>query len=187
MINLDTKQFVIFGLRGSGKSVLSKSILATTESHLVYDPLREYGGFRRYLPTDRQSETELNEAIHKWVLPYRPRLFIIDEANKYMRPKPHPLPSGVADLNDLGRHWNISFGTICRRPTQFHTDITELADYLFIFHLPGKNDYKYLESLISGLGDTVRELPQYHFALVEAGKRVTVHAPIDISTIQMPS
>lgn len=181
MIALDNKAFVIVGLRGSGKSVLAKNILSTTPDHLVYDPMNEYQGFRRYQPSDRQSTEELNEVIHSLVIPWRPRLFVIDEANKHIPPKPHPLPSGIADLNDLARHWNISWGTICRRPSQFHSDILELADYLFIFNLPGKNDYAYLESRIRGLGDSVRALKPHHFIVVEGGWKYYEHSPVALN------
>ena len=66
---------------------------------------------------------------------------------------------------------------MARRPVQFHTDIVELADFLFIFRLDGNNDYKYLENLHRGLGDMVRNLPEYHFAIRHAGE-ITKHAPI---------
>ena len=92
---------------------------------------------------------------------WKPELFVIDEANRYIYPKPTRLPKPVADLVDYGRHWNTSFGVVARRPVQFHTDLIELADVVFFFQLPGKNDNAYLESLHTGLGDTVRNLAPY--------------------------
>lgn len=182
MIDLKGKGFTIFGLRGSGKSKLAESILASTDSHLVYDPHQEHPSvMRRYIPKDRNSKDELNAVITRLVIPWKPALFIIDEANRYVPPKPTPMPSGVQDLVDNARHWNIAFGCIARRPTQFNSDIVELSDYIFLFGLPGKNDHKYLNDLKRGLGDTVISLPEYHFVVVDQSRNYSVHSPVDIT------
>jgi len=189
LIDLTSKGWVVFGLRGSGKSWFLKSVLDSTPDHIVYDPLNEHLGYRRYIPTDRDSVTELEEFLGAMVVPKAPQgpqellsvpaLVVIDEANRYVRPKPHPLPKGVSDLVDLARHWAMSFGCVCRRPVQFHTDIVELADYVFFFGLSGKNDYRYMEDLHQGLGDQVRALKRWHFVSLAGGREITVHVPID--------
>jgi len=177
--DLTSKGWAAFGLRGSGKSWLLKSIADTTPSHIVYDPLREHEGYNRYIPDDRTSVPELNRFISEIVIPRRPALVVIDEASRYIKPKPNPLPEAVGDLNDFARHWKISCGYVARRPVQFHTDIVELADVVFFFALPGKNDHRYLEDLHVGLGDAVRELPKYHFAVLsENGRKWDVLPPI---------
>ena len=175
--DLTDKGFAIFGERGGGKSWLTKSILDTTDSHIVYDPMREHQGYHQYLPTDRESIEEMDLMTRRMVIKWKPALVIYDEANKYIEPKPTRLPVGIADLVDFGRHWGISCGYVARRPVQFHTDIVELADFLFIFRLDGNNDYKYLEGLHLGLGDMVRTLPEFHFAIRHNGE-ITRHAPI---------
>lgn len=178
MIDLHNKGWCVFGLRGSGKSWLVKHILDSTPNHIVYDPLNEHQGYRRYSPEDRSSTEELSEFVNAIVIPRKPDLFVIDEANKYVQPKPTRLPPGVSDLNDFARHWGISTGYVARRPVQFHTDIVELSNHVFFFSLPGKNDYQYLEGLHSGLGDTVRSLPPFHFATLTDGRDIQVHTPI---------
>lgn len=188
MVDVTNKRFGIFGLPGGGKTELAKSIVSSTREHLVYDPLgrdpdhHDWDNFRRYIPDDRESISEFNFAVKELVIKLRPRLFLVDEANKYIRPKPNPLPSAIADLNDLSRHWGISWGLIARRPVQMHTDVLELAHFLFIFNLKGKNDRAYLNSLIDGLGDTVRELEPFHFVVVEGGSRYYIHAPLELAT-----
>tara|TARA_Y100000310_G_C20341620_1_gene650075 strand:+ start:51 stop:635 length:585 start_codon:yes stop_codon:yes gene_type:complete len=189
MIDLTARGWAVFGARGSGKSVLVAHILGTARTHLIYDPLGEHKNYRRYVPDDRHSVSELDAAISVLVTPRRfggqaassPDMFVIDEANKYVAPKPSPLPKGIADLVDYGRHYPCSVGFVARRMAQFHTDIVELADAVFIFRLAGRNDYRYLEELHQGLGDVVRGLPKYHFASLAQGK-VTVHAPVPRST-----
>ena len=178
-IDLTDKGWATFGLRGSGKSWLTKAIMDSTPSHLIYDPLNEHKGYQRYVPTDRESIYELERFVKEMVIPWKPAVAIVDEANKYVQPKPSRLPSGIADLNDFARHWHISTGYVARRPVQFHTDIVELADFLFIFNLPGRNDWQYHEDLYRGLGDMVRGLKKYEFAVRPLGQEPFVHAAIN--------
>jgi hypothetical protein len=197
-MDLGSKGWAVFGLRGSGKSWFVKSVLESTPDHLIYDPLKEHNGYNKYTPSDRTSIDELSQVIegpvikgvkvteeNKAMFPtrrvgetWKPELFVIDECNRYVYPKPTRLPKPIADLVDYGRHWNVSFGAVARRPVQFHTDLIELADVVFFFQLPGKNDNAYLESLHTGLGDTVRNLAPYHFVAFSHGSEITVHAPI---------
>jgi len=197
-MDLANKGWAVFGLRGSGKSWFVKSVLESTPDHLIYDPLKEHTGYNKYTPTDRTSVEELSELIEGPVIKgvkiteenkskfptrrvgetWKPELFVIDECNRYVYPKPTRLPKPIADLVDYGRHWNVSFGAVARRPVQFHTDLIELADVVFFFQIPGTNDRRYLESLHVGLGDTVRDLPPYHFVGFSHGSEITVHAPI---------
>ena len=198
MIELASKGWAVVGLRGSGKSWFVKRVLATTQDHLIYDPLKEHKGYNRVRPTDRTRIEELSETIkgavikgikvteeNKHMFPtrrvgetWKPELFVIDEANRYIFPHPTRMPQAVADLVDYGRHWNLSFGVVARRPVQFNSTLVELSDHVFFFQLPGKNDHAYLESLHSGLGDTVRNLPPHHFVAFSHGSEITVHAPI---------
>lgn len=177
-IDLSDKGFCMFGLRGSGKSTLCKHILSSTPNHIVYDPMGDYDGFRHYRPDDRESVSELSDLVKGVVIPQKPDLFIIDEANAYIQPKPTRLPPGIGDLMDYGRHWGMAVGYVARRPVQFHTDLVELSDYLFFFKLSGKNDYRYLEDLHEGLGDAVRALAPFHFVCLSGGNEVTVHSPV---------
>lgn len=184
-INLTNKQFAIIGARGSGKSVLATYILKQNPRMLLYDTLDEYGarGIRRYVPEDIYSIAELNEFIMEKAINLQPSMFVIEEANRYVLPHPTRLPPAVQDLVDIGRHRGISLGLIGRRPTQFHSDFFELVDYAFIFSANGKNDYKYLEELHEGLGDMVRSLPKYHFAVLDRSQGqalIYVHAPVPL-------
>lgn len=178
MIDLRDKAWVVFGRRGLGKSVLLKHILSKTPDHLLYDPLGEHEGFRRYIPEDRKSVEELSRFIEKVVLKERPSMFVVDECNRYVPPKPAPLPAGIDDLNDFARHYGISMGYVARRPVQFHTDIVELADYIFVFNLNGRNDHRYLEDLHRGFGDAVRGLAKHQFAILAQGSEIIIHAPV---------
>lgn len=186
--SLENKRFGVFGLQGSGKSVLVKDILHKNRNSFVYDVLREHHGANRYLVTNRQvikhreddpAIQELNRVVNTVVIhSHQVRMFVLEEANRYCPPKPHPLPSSILDLNDFQRHENISFGIVARRPVQVHSDLVELAHYLFIFRLVGKNDTEYLNVIAEGLGDAVKGLQDFHFIVVNPNRTYEVHKPV---------
>ena len=188
-IKLTRKTWAVFGYKGGGKSTLSQYIASLYgEKCLYYDTLREVpleAKFHAYKPKNRQNIGELESVIHLLQLNKRYRMFIIDEANRYAKPKPTPLPQVLADMNDWCRHpqYNLSVGYIARRPVQLNSDLTEIADYLFIFQLGGKNDIKYLNDLRDGLGDTVKNLPPFHFAVVNQSRQWQIMTPINIHKI----
>lgn len=188
-IDIVNKRFCIFGLQGSGKSILVKYLLRNTKDSIVYDVLKEHAGLNRYLVTNRQVKNhnssdpaimELNGFVNRIVVGSgMVRMFILEEANRFCPPKPTPLPASILDLNDFQRHQKIAFGCVARRPVQLNTDLVELAHYLFIFNLAGKNDTQYLESVAEGLGEAVAKLPPFHFVVVPPGHTgFFVHAPI---------
>lgn len=183
MINLHNKTFVCFGLRGSGKSTLLHHIGSSFgRKCLCYDTLGEVpptAKYDSYTPYNKTYNTVELEVVIKAIVESRMyRLLLIDEANRYCPPKPIPLPPAVADLNDQCRHYNMGVGFIARRPVQLNQDLTELSDYMFIFHLKGKNDIKALENLSEGLGQAVLKCPQYHFILVYPDRSFKLMSPI---------
>ncbi|MAF42985.1 MAG: hypothetical protein CMI54_02275 [Parcubacteria group bacterium] len=190
MLKLTRKTWAVFGYKGGGKSVLAQYIASSYgDKCLYYDTLHEAppdASFHAFQPKNRQNVGELLSVIKLIQANKRYRMLIIDEANRYAKPKPTPLPQEIADMNDWARHpqYNLSVGYIARRPTQLNTDLTEIADYLFIFHLGGKNDIKYLNDLRSGLGDTVQNLPLWHFVVADQSRHWQIMAPVDIHKIR---
>lgn len=176
MLNLTPPQheasFCIFGLKGSGKSTLVDYILRQYGPQaLLYDTLHEAPQDAPYdfiRPKHRYNLAELEAVIGplRTTKQNRYKLFMIDETNRFAPSKPAPLPSALADLNDQNRHYHLAVGYVARRPSQLNQDLTELATYLFLFHLAGRNDVKFLNNLATNLGDTVANLPEYHFVLV---------------------
>lgn len=179
-IDMVNKAFIIVGPRGSGKTVLAQHFLGLQPSHLVYDPLLEYEGFNRYQPDDRYSKDELDRVIAH-VEATKPKLFIIDEANKYFEPHPKPLTKGQGDLNDFSRHWGVSWGLVARRPVQISTMVTEIVDRLFVYRLTGRNDRSFFDSKVAGLGEVVAGLPDYHFLVLDQQGGFYVHDPVPLN------
>lgn len=173
MIDLTGKTSVVFGLRGTGKSTLAE-YLASEYGKLafIYDTLGECpltAKYASYKPDKRvppESVSELENILLLLIKSSKYRFIGIDEANRYCPSKPSPLPPVVANLNDQCRHYGLSVVYIARRPCQLNQDLTELADYMFIFHLKGKADISYLENISAGLGEAVLSLKDYHFIVV---------------------
>lgn len=183
-LELRKKTAVDCGLRGSGKSNLAAVIAETHgKSCLVYDTLGEYSGsatYDRYVPNDRGSVEELERVIRACMRSRKYRLLVIDEAHRFCPPKPAPLPLAVRDLNDFCRHdqYDMAVLFITQRPVKLHQDITEQADYLFIFRLAGKNDQQYLNEISDGLADAVQSLPDYHFVLCDQARNFKIMRPV---------
>lgn len=165
MLDFTNKKIVIFGLQGSGKShLVKKHILPRINKGIVFDTLNEYPQFTRYVPKSRNLDgiPEL-ELFITYALKNKYSMIVVDEANRYMPPKPAPLPEQVSYVNDFQLHIPISFLCIARRPVQLNQDITELAHFIICFSLAGKNDISYLNDLTAGLGDSVAQLQEYEF------------------------
>lgn len=185
MINLVGMRACIFGLPGSGKTTLAKHLLKQYPKHFIYDYHGEYKDCseaqhcKHYKPMSIAVE-EFNKVIDFAML-QDVDLIAIDEANIFC-PNRIPLCDAMRKLNDTNRHLRnekgIGFICIARRPVQLHTDLVELAHYLFIFGLKGKNDRQYLNSLVEGLGDAVAQLCPFHFILVYPDRHYDICEPI---------
>ncbi|TRZ50593.1 MAG: hypothetical protein D4S01_06425 [Dehalococcoidia bacterium] len=183
MLNLENKAFQIFGLPDSGKSTLANFILNQYgKSAFVYDTLAEFSDepYDSYVPKNRGSVAELEQVIRNAMACRRYKLIYIDELNRFCPSKPAPLPQAIADINDWRAHYGLVFGGAARRPVQLNQDLTELAHYLFIFKLTGKNDIQYLNDMSEGLGDLVKALAPYHFVVLNPGRDYQVYSPVPI-------
>jgi len=181
MLDLSSKAFCIFGLPDGGKSTLAGYILSQYGAQaFVYDTLGEYPEqpFDSYTPRGRYDAGELEAVIRPVMTGGKYSLIVIDEANRFCPSKPAPLPQTIADLNDWRAHYSLAAGFIARRPVQLNQDLTELAHYLFIFALKGRNDIAYLNDLAEGLGDAVSRLEKYHFVAVDPQRNYEVYPPV---------
>lgn len=186
---LKGKGICVFGLKGSGKSVWTRNLISQYKNHIIVDPMLEYKGFRRYIPQNRfygdEAIQEIDLLASMLVVPKvnngkaKVDLFAIDEANRYC-PSKHRLPPTILDINDYQRHWDLTAVYVARRPVQLNTDLVELANYIIIFNLAGKNDHQYLNDLSRGLGDECLKLPKYHYMFVDENREYQVMDPVNI-------
>lgn len=183
-LDLDGKQFVVLGLPGSGKTTLVRHILHQEPRHLVYDPNREYNGFRAYHPADIGSSHELDWVIERYVKPNAQgqaahKMFCLDEANLYI-PQSGKLRQNILQLAHLRRHWGVAWGVVARRPTNLHTEVREMTNYLLVFRITGLRDRQLLNDWHRGLGDMAGQLKPYHYAVCDGMSEPWVSDPVPI-------
>lgn len=173
-VDLVGKHFATFGKKNTGKSFLNNWLMkSATRPYLVFDPLREHTDYTEadlvvipeYTRGD-EANRELQEII-EFAIENRQHFGYIwvDEVNRF-HGKGGTLDGPIGDVVDLNAHYNLGVGMIARRPVQVHTDIIELADYLFVFKLTGVNDIRKLDNISSGLGERVATLRQREFMVV---------------------
>ena len=178
----------ILGRKGSGKTFLSKKILAEYPCVVAIDTVAQYhpeDGFEVVTGKNRgavalqhvytahargridgfkialraDDTDELMELIGV-VYEMPGVLVVIDEASFYCSPS--KLPPNVSRLVRLGRHRNISQVYIAQRPSEVHRSITAQSDIVVSFVQREERDVKYLIENGGGIdAEHVSELPRY--------------------------
>lgn len=200
------------GMRGSGKTTFAKWFIKNIfPNHLVFDTIykinsKDYAGFNRYQVNNANGGEQLKKEFDDFFFGLQKQevkgstfyfspqgkvidCIVIEEAN-LVAPSRETPPLALRFLTNVGRHANLANVCIIRRPTQLHTDVIELADYLIIFALDGKNDIDYLNEIKQGLGDATQKLDieKHDFIIYKRGHsvqmftKVTVNEPVLSST-----
>jgi len=156
------KRIAVLGLQGSGKTTLVKRLIRGS-AHSVLDPLHEYGSQYNVGSYDV-------EQFFRNVRNSGPRIVVLEEASRYLGKK-SPSKAGLTYM-DEHRHLDQHVVVVCRRPSQLHPDVIELANFLVVFNLPGANDKSLLEAMALGLGEVVRDLREYDFVVVDERRRI---------------
>jgi len=180
-MNLLGKHWVTFGLKRSGKSNFNKWLLSQRPKHMVFDPTDEYKGYNRYIPDARRGDEaneELGLFLDQVVYPNKDEIdyLVLDEVNRYTH-KRGTLDGAVGEAVDLNRHFGkdgMGVGFISRKPQQVHTDIRELAEYVFIFQLQGASTMKFLDEMREKVQATVRELEPYQCVMLTQDRELYV-------------
>lgn len=178
-LDLRERRLCIFGLQGSGKTVFGRWIARQAARPFIVDPLEEYQDIPHavtYVPQNktycRESIDEINQVVvYMLSIEPRPTLFMVDEAPRFC-PNKKPLPEQIARLNDEARHMGLALCFVARRPVQLNTDLAELAHYLAVFSLAGKNDRQYLNDIAAGFGDMVCALAWHDFVIADAQRKL---------------
>jgi len=189
-VSFEGQQIVVIGHRGAGKSTWIQHILNQTNGHFIVDMNREHEGYNRYLPEYRrgdEAKAEIDGVISRVATDndpsYRPSMVVFEEANRYI-PNQGTIPGAVGEMVDLGRHYEtavsdgIAVMYVTRRPSQLDTDVIELADYLIVYRVRGKNDKRRLNSEASGLGDKAATLGEYEYLLVRPDRSIVHMNPV---------
>jgi len=187
-LDLHEKRVCIFGLQGSGKTEWLRWLCRNSERPFIVDPLEQYQDIPHaiaYVPKHKvyspEAIAEINQVV-KYMLTLNPRptIFCLDEANRWC-PNKRPLPEQLSYLNDEQRHLNLALAFIARRPAQLNTDLTELAHFLVVFNLAGKNDRQYLNDLAENFGDQAVKLPWHDFLIADPQRQVTHYPALQLT------
>lgn len=188
------KQIVSLGLKNSGKSNFVKYALKSQipNSHLAFDPNDEFKqkwGYTQYVPQNPGDSAELDLCVDQIFKPRMQQLeaLIVDEAGRYHQ-KGGELGGPIGEIVHQGTsHWGKGAWFIDRRPKNLHTDILELAEYIFVHRLTGENDMKKLRNIHPNLPQEVQkisgpegkgEYPQYSCIMVTPGRNLKMLRPV---------
>ena len=183
-LDLKSKRVCIIGLQGSGKSYLSKYLLKNFRKVFIIDPMDEYGLIDRDKNRVRivvKDET-IPDVVYDAIENTNLDMLIVDEISRFA-PSRKAHNKRLRDYADACRHLQTTFIGIARRPGQVFTDYVELAHYLFIFRLRGKNDGIWLANQAEGLPSTVHGLKQYEFVCLYPDRNYEVFPPVRIDKI----
>jgi len=172
---------LIFGKRGSGKTVLAQSLIKDQARWLVYDTLGEYetGVIVEDLPTLKSFWKEVY--WQKFKIIYQPldpegefdticelvwecqnMTFLVEEVDRYSRPLAMSLP--MKEVVQRGRHRSIELIGVTQRPHIVDRLITSQAKEMFIFSTTEPRDIQYFKDTIGGnVEDKIVELKEYEF------------------------
>jgi len=177
-INLKGKHWLTLGLKGSGKSNFNKWLLSQRPNHFVFDPVKEYKGYHRYMPNSARGEEAVKElkAVTDQVVKANQSeidYFYVDEVNRYVS-KRGQLDGPVGELVDLNRHYDMGIGFTARLPQQVHTEIRELADYIFIFNLAGKASLEFLDDMAEDTRKAMDNMDKYQCVMLNPNREVQI-------------
>jgi len=186
MLDLKGKKYAIFGIQGSGKTVLAKHLLNYFNKPIVYEVHPDYRDTKAqyYRPNNfsLQALDEFSGKIKQLAIKGKCDLLNIDEADLFFKnnfdintaPKLYDLVINHRHYRDLA----LSF--ISRRPQDLPTKIIESCYAIFIFKLEGANAIQKFSTIhpkIPALIDKI-DYRMHNFIVKELGKEPYICNPV---------
>lgn len=180
---------IIIGKRRSGKTVLMRALIESTEPEFIkqtqaqlgtpkafikIDPLMEFGG--QYI---RYGDIMTYNKIIKDMFVTKNEFIVTDEADGFWRNR-STLTTQQNEFINIGRHWGLGGLFITRRLAKLHTDLVSNANKLFIFKLWTKADFDYLRGAdLADFIPIISNLEKYQFLGIDLDNNsYTVFDPI---------
>lgn len=156
---------LIFGKRGSGKTLLAEKIVRDRKRLFIYDTIGEYtngviiedlpalkefwskvyrGNFKIiYQPVDPEGDFD---TVCKVVYGCEDLTFLVEELDRYS--KPLTLSLAFKNIIQRGRHCNIELIGVTQRPHGVDKLLTSQAKQMFIFNTTEPRDVDYFKDTI---------------------------------------
>jgi hypothetical protein len=180
---------IIIGKRRSGKTVLMRALMDSTEPEfkrqtaqtlgqakefIKIDPLMEFGG--QYI---RYGDIMAYNKIIKGMFETKNEFIVTDESDGFWRNR-SALTTAQNEFINIGRHWGLGGLFITRRLAKLHTDLVSNANKLFIFKLWTKADFDYLRGAdLADFIPIISNLEKYQFLGIDLDNNsYTVFDPI---------
>lgn len=157
---------VVFGLTGSGKTRLVRSLLPSHSRCLIVDPLREYGADAVAVRSFDELEDYLAATHGAWRIAYQgeelddefdtlcdvavslgPCLFVVEEADMFCDPT--SISERFEHLIKYGRHARTHPLCVSRTPSEMHRLLTRQAYEIYAFTIAEPRDLDYLRRYVS--------------------------------------
>lgn len=165
---------IIAGLRGSGKSTLSKYLINLLYKNydyvIIIDPLHEYdiklqNTITLKIDLTKDVQYIFSKIYNKMLKVNKRVLLVIDEADLIFKNR-SSLNYEQKHAIHYSRHYNISIIAITRRLANLHTDLVSESSNFFMFKLISSADLETLRSMgLSFLINEMVKLKKYEFLI----------------------
>jgi len=149
-MDLTFKKIGIFGIQGSGKTILARKLIRTFRKPIVYEvnPDFRQDNCMIYKPKDLTLATLDNfcAKVKQLALKKKCDCFIIDEFDMFCQGQ-MSLPTNLNDLVMNHRHYGLAMIFISRRLQDIPAKIVESCHHLFVFKIEGFNALQRLKSV----------------------------------------
>lgn len=178
---------LIFGKRGSGKSVLAEILCRDIKRLIIYDTLGEYaegviiedlnqledvwgkiykGNFRiTYQPVDPEGDFDM---VCRMVYGCENMTFLIEELDRFSKPLTLSLP--FRNIIQRGRHRNIELIGVTQRPHGVDRLLTSMSKEMYIFNTTEPRDVQYFKDTVGyPVVVKIADLKEYEYVKYQDG------------------
>ncbi len=178
---------LIFGKRGSGKSVLAKKACQDKKRLLIYDTIGEYsegvivsgldqlrdfwrkvyrGNFRIiYQPADPEGDFD---SVCRQVALCEDLTFVIEELDRFARPL--AMSREFKEIVQRGRHHRIELIGVTQRPHGIDKLLTSQSKQMLIFNTTEPRDIDYFKDVVGyEVVKKIADLQQYQYVVWKDG------------------
>lgn len=189
---------VVFGLKGSGKTSLVRTLLLHHPRVLIVDPHREYGSVAVELSSSEQLTEYLEQTRGRWRIAYFNThleddfellcraawsignlLFVIEEVDRFCNPG--WISDSLFQIVNYGRHAPggelagsrpVDYLAVSRTPADVHRTLTRQAYEISCFTIAEPRDIDYLSRWVSrDFAEGLSSLPPFHHRFMDLYNR----------------